>query len=131
MILGSNDDLKRQAELTFAMGRHALLDLVIVFRRRPSHPHPDRLPSEDFLVLRSAMSSANTPIRPELLSEVELKKLRAMYEPYAHSLCYYFLMRLPPWIPQERKHDNWQGGLGDQPALVYIAGGAFRNSTDG
>jgi hypothetical protein len=46
VIVCSEGDLKRQAELTFAMGRHTFVDLANVFRTKPVRPSQDRLPAE-------------------------------------------------------------------------------------
>src|SRR5689334_2867259 len=51
VIICSEGDLKRQAELTFAMGRHAVVDLATVFRAKPVPPPAERLPAEVFFRL--------------------------------------------------------------------------------
>jgi hypothetical protein len=106
--LTSEHDLKRQAEFTFAAGRHALVHTASVIRVHPSRPGEDRLPSEEFLRLHAVLTAGQTPLHVERMSEPELQKLRAMYEPYAHALATYFLMSLPPWIPSALTSDNWQ-----------------------
>jgi len=107
-ILGAEDRLKRQAEFTFAAGRHALVHTASIFRRRPQHPQSDRLSSADFTRLCSIITDSHTPMRPARISEAELTKLRSMYEPYANALAAYFGMALPPWIPSGEAPDNWQ-----------------------
>jgi hypothetical protein len=108
VMLSVEGDLKRQAEFTFAAGRHALVHTASVFRIQPRHPRGDRLPAEEFSRLCGAIAAGDTPLRPERLSEAELRKLRAMYEPYANALGASFLIALPPWIPSKRSSDNWQ-----------------------
>jgi hypothetical protein len=110
VMLTSENDLKRQAQFTFAAGRHALVHSAAVFRMRPARPHKDRLPGEEFSRLCAVLSAGHTPLQLERLSAPELAKLRAMYEPYANALAMYFLMSLPPWIPGELTSDNWQVG---------------------
>jgi hypothetical protein len=106
-VLASDGDLKRQAELTFAMGRHALVDLATIFDT-PPRTEENRLSNEALLLLRSMISETTTALRPELLSEDKLRSLREIYEPYANALGRYFLMALPPWLPIPDSHDNWQ-----------------------
>jgi hypothetical protein len=106
--LTSEHDLKRQAQFTFAAGRHALVHTALVFRTQPSRTHEDRLPGEDFSRLCAVLSSGHTPLQLERISEPKLQKLRTMYEPYANALGTYFLMSLPPWIPRGLTSDNWQ-----------------------
>ena len=48
------------------------------------------------------------PLRPRPGAEEELTALRRLYEPYVSALSSYLLMPLPPWIPPEKKRDNWQ-----------------------
>ena len=107
VMVGAEEDLKRQAAFTFAAGRHALGHTASLFEMRPRHPK-DRLPEKEFARLCDAIAAGHTPLRPERLSEAELRKLRAMYEPYAHGLAVYLVMTLPPWIPREVASDNWQ-----------------------
>jgi hypothetical protein len=108
VMLGGEGDLRRQAEFTFAAGRHALAHTESLFPTRSRHPYQDRLPAEAFSRLSSAISPALTFLRPDQISEADLRKLRAMYEPHAYALGRYFLMALPPWIPSKRTSDNWQ-----------------------
>ena len=108
VMLSAEGDLRRQAEFTFSAGRHALAHTASVFRTRPRHPDQDRLPAEDFSRLRSAISAGQTSLQPERMSEAELRRLRATYEPHAYALGRYFLMALPPWIPSKRASDSRQ-----------------------
>lgn len=116
--LGGEDDLKRQAQLTFAAGRHALVHTASIFRMRPRHGHSDRLPTEDFCRLCTLIDAGHSPLRSERIVEAELTRLRAMYEPYAVALDDYFLMALPPWIARDDAADNWQVSSWDRRAFV-------------
>jgi hypothetical protein len=107
LMLGADGDLKRQAEFTFAAGRHALAHTAAVFRTPPQLARSDRLPAADLARLCRAMIS-DAPLQSGRIAEAELVKLRAMYEPYANALAAYFRMALPPWLPTERASDNWQ-----------------------
>jgi hypothetical protein len=108
VVLTSEHDLKRQAQFTFAAGRHALVHTASVFRIRPSHAHQNRLSGEEFSRLCAVLSADHTPLQLQRISEPELQRLRLMYEPYANALATYFLMSLPPWIPSALTSDNWQ-----------------------
>jgi hypothetical protein len=107
-MLSAEDDLRRQAEFTFAAGRHALVHTASIFGIAPRHPHRDRLPAPDFSQLCTIVAAARTPLRAERVAEAELEKLRSMYEPHANALGKYFMMALPPWIVRESGADNWQ-----------------------
>ena len=38
----------------------------------------------------------------------QFQTLRRMYEPYLQALSDHLLMPLPPWLPDERKRDDWE-----------------------
>jgi hypothetical protein len=114
------DGLNRfQAELTFAMSRHAAVDLGLVFRRRPIKP-PERLPSELFQRLRRDLAAAGLRMREGEGLERKLAELRAMYEPFVYALADLLLLDIPPFVAEKPPVDNWQtsawtprvGGLG-------------------
>jgi hypothetical protein len=130
VIVCSEGDLKHQAELTFAIGRHTLVDLALVFRTKPVPLSHDRLPPETLSRLRSALERGQTPLRPERLSEGELHKLRGMYESYAHALGIYFLIALPHWIPSERRRDNWQATAWERTADLFAVSDPFQTKAE-
>ncbi|MGH9406479.1 MAG: hypothetical protein ACRD3D_11675 [Terriglobia bacterium] len=108
VMLGAEGNLKRQGQLTFAMGRHVLADFVTVFRARRVGL-PDRLSgAEEFAGLRKAIQRGSTAIQPQRVERRRLEELRAMYEPYADSLSAYFLIAIPSWTRDLPLADNWQ-----------------------
>src|SRR5579864_5900074 len=54
-----------QAKLTFAMARHAAVDLAQVVNARHDPTQPDRLPGEDFDLLRDALAQAGLRLRSD------------------------------------------------------------------
>jgi hypothetical protein len=125
VFIASEGDLKRQARFTFAMGRHALVDLAMVFGTRPVGPDVDRLSADDCARLRKTIAARATVMQVDRITDAELKKLRASYEPYAHALSQYFLTALPPWIPIEPKQDNWQRTAWDRPTPPFAVSDPF------
>ncbi|MFA8357077.1 hypothetical protein ACEPT7_04205 [Burkholderia ubonensis] len=108
-MLGGEGDLKRQAEFTFAAGRHALAHTASIFDASSPTATEDRLPPADFSRLCSAISAAPTPLHAERIMVLELDRLRMMYEPHAKALAAYFRMDLPPWFVEEPlPAANWQ-----------------------
>jgi len=99
---------QRQAELTFAMARHAVVDLAQIFRTAPRPMSHDRLPAAELARLRALLASAGVVLRAGPDSDGRLIELRALYEPYVQALADYLHLTLPPWIPAVRKSDNWQ-----------------------
>ena len=108
VMLGSSDDLKQQAEFTFAAGRHALVHTASIFHLQPDSIPEPRLKGEDFSRLCDAISNARSPLRADQISKPELQKLMSTYEPYARALSSYFLMALPPCMPDAPTLPNWQ-----------------------
>jgi len=97
-----------QARLTFAMARHALVDLALVFGTPPRPPEPDRLPAEELLQLRELLCGAGLRMRDGPAFERQLTELRELYEPFANSLAGFFLFAMPPVWTDKLSVDNWQ-----------------------
>jgi hypothetical protein len=97
-----------QAQLTFAMARHTVVDLALVFRTTPLPPSPDRLPAGQWPHLRELLIGHGLEMREEADTEIQLAELRDMYEPFVNALARHFLFRLPPLVNQSQTVDNWQ-----------------------
>jgi hypothetical protein len=98
----------RAARLTFAIGRHASVDLCNLFGQRPAPAVPDRLPPPEVAELREALAAVGLPLRDGPEVDEKLHRLRQMYEPYLNALGQFLLMPLPSWLSHERAADNWE-----------------------
>jgi hypothetical protein len=108
IVAGVNDGPTRQAQLTFAMARHAVGDLAQIFARsRQPVLAPDRLPSSSLTALRDMLAKAGITVQ-DGTAEQKLHDLRQMYEPHVQRLSHYLLMSLPPWFPPTATPDTWQ-----------------------
>jgi hypothetical protein len=96
-----------QARLTFAIARHAVVDLSQVFRRRPRPLTTDRLSAEEFGRLRDWLERGGVRLTDPEARE-KLADLRSMYEPYVAALSDHLMMPLPGWLPPERVRFNWE-----------------------
>ncbi len=98
---------KRQGKLTFAMARHALVDLAQVYSVPPQEPGNDRLSKEEFIQMERELEGQG--IRFQLDADVyqHLMKIRQLYEPYLFALAERLLMPVPGWMPIEGSRDNW------------------------
>jgi len=103
-----------QAKLTFAMARHAAVDLAQVVNARYDPAAAERLTDAEFEDLRSALEVAGLQLRTDEYGHEKLAKLRSMYEPYVHSTARNLMMTLPPWKHSEKLRDNWQAGPWDR-----------------
>ncbi len=99
--------LKWQAKLTFAISRHALVDLSQVFSTPPREFEEERLPPDELQELRKLLIAAElSTCCPE--EDQRLAELRRMYEPYARSLSDRLLMPIGKWAPEAKVIDNWR-----------------------
>jgi len=103
----------RQAQLTFAMGRHALVDLGHVFHvessaREKEQIGLDRLPPEAFSNLCENLSGLHLRLCGDAASMQRLTAIRMLYEPHAHALSDYMKMPLPLWFAEPMKADIWK-----------------------
>ncbi|HUL31205.1 MAG TPA: potassium channel family protein [Thermodesulfobacteriota bacterium] len=98
----------RQAQLTFAITRHAIVDLAQIFNCRPRNPERDRLPPDTLEALRSTLTSAGMRLQEGEAVAQKLSELRKMYEPYAYSLSKHMHIVIPPWVAESRHADDWQ-----------------------
>ena len=103
----------RQAQLTFVMARHALMDLAQVFHIKEQRVWAEqegreRLPQGDFDRLCGVMGEMQLRLCGDAASGERLKTIRGMYEPYAGALSDYLMMPLPAWVPVTKEKDQWR-----------------------
>jgi hypothetical protein len=108
LIAGVRGHEARQAQLTFAMARHAIVDLAQVFSLRPVNDAPDRLPPERYEQLYNLLCQSGVKVCRDGQSIKRLRELRILYEGHAKALSNYLQMALPPWIADHPHKDNWQ-----------------------
>ena len=98
-----------QARMTFAIARHALVDLSQVFSAAPvpDHAHP-RLVPEVLTEIRQRLREVGFVLSEGEDVDRELDRLRDLYEPYAKALANHLALDLPPWIKSDGPRDNWQ-----------------------
>ena len=108
LLTASKDSISRQARLTFAISRHAVVDLAQVFHAPPRRAQTDRLPPPELQRLLAALGSSDYSFREDDATIAKLTKLRGMYEPYLEALSEFLAMELPPWILSQEITDNWR-----------------------
>jgi Ion channel len=107
LIAGVQGHEARQAQLTFAMARHALVDLSQIFSLTPVSNAPDRLPPARYDQLYGLLCQSGVSVCRDGHSYERLRDMRALYEGYAETLSNYLCMTLPPWIADQPHKDNW------------------------
>ena len=115
LVLAGIDGIpKEQAKLTFAMARHAVVDLTQVVNAKYDPQAPERLSDEGLAELRKYLAAAGMRLKQDEAADQKLQKLRALYEPYSEALGQRLLLSVPPWLRTEIKKDNWQSGPWDR-----------------
>jgi len=102
----------RQAQLTFVMARHAIIDLgqVLQVKERKAwknRTEVDRLPQKDFYHLCEALGENQVRLCGDPAAANRLKTIRALYEEHAFALSEYLRMPLPVWVAPPKVNDQW------------------------
>ncbi len=104
----------RQAQLTFAMARHAVVDLGHVFRIEIDElamlnvTETNRLTDATFARLCDSLSAVDIGLCTDSNSAHRLLAIRQLYEPRAQALADYLQMPLPQWISDPKPTDQWR-----------------------
>ncbi|MGA8238067.1 MAG: potassium channel family protein [Candidatus Sulfotelmatobacter sp.] len=114
LITGIDGIHPGQAKLTFAMARHAAVDLAQVVNARYDPLAPERLTDAELDILRETLAAAGLKLRGGDDARQKLNKLRSMYEPYVHSIARNLMVTLPPGQLPAKSRDNWQAGPWDR-----------------
>jgi hypothetical protein len=101
LIAYGEGETKWQAQLTFAIARHAVSDLAQIFSLESRAPAVDRLPEHDLLKMRQLLLDSGVRCGGES-SDEKLKELRLLYEPHLNVLSKMLLMPLPTWGLESR-----------------------------
>jgi len=121
-MVGMEGMCQYQARMTFAIARHALVDLSQVFSAPPEKDRGrDRLPPEVLAELRAALTASGFVLAAGEAAIAELTRLRGLYEPFAFALADHLRLELPPWIKTAKAKDNWQTTAWQNKAQPTVA----------
>lgn len=115
LITSVEGPVQRQAQLTFATGRHVLVDIGHVFHREKAEQHLreaafTRLNNDEFSRLCDLLRDAGIALCGDLNVRTRLDALRKLYEPHACAMAHYLRLDLPRWTPptaDTAKPDIW------------------------
>ena len=131
LVIAGVDGLRsEQAKITFAMARHAVVDLAQVVNARYNPNAPDRLSGQELNRLRQKLAERGIKLREGAAFEEKLDHLRSQYEPYAVAIALNLSITLPPWTHPERQKDNWQAGPWDRAIQAKGLGGRVQSVDD-
>ncbi|HXA54378.1 MAG TPA: hypothetical protein VNV37_05825 [Solirubrobacteraceae bacterium] len=96
------------ARFTFAIARHAVVDLCYSFRGQPGSP-ADRLSEDELERLLAELREGGVEMgaAPKEI-RARLTHMRGLYEPYVQALSVVLELPLPPWLAPESTSDNWR-----------------------
>ncbi len=100
------------ARFTFAMARHAAVDLSQIFGTSPT-TGVNRLSPAEFAHLRNVLAASGIRLNEGAATEQKLAELRETYEPFVGALAHYLLVSLPPWVAPVDSLDDWQTSAWD------------------
>lgn len=115
LITSVEGPAQRQAQLTFAVGRHVLVDIGHVFHREKAEQKLreggfTRLNDDEFSRLCDLLRQAGISLCGDINVRARLDGLRKLYEPHACSMAHYLRLELPQWTPplvNAAKPDIW------------------------
>ncbi len=96
-----------QAHVTFAIARHAVVDLSQVFHARPAF-EASRLTADDLEQIRRELEAVGLAPKRGVDADQRLADLRRQYEPYLIGLGRTLMMATPPWSHRGGARDNWR-----------------------
>jgi hypothetical protein len=105
-----------QAQVTFAIARHAAVDLALVLRAPAKPPQQDRMTDQQLQQLRDRLREAGLELQEPQPAAARFRELRRMYEPFLGALAKRLLLSFPPVAPTEETPDNWQRSAWMRPA---------------
>jgi hypothetical protein len=108
VMVGVDNIPPQQARLTFAMARHAIVDLTQIFNTPPIVDVNDRLSTEQLRAFRESLKEDGVLLREDAEATDKLARLRASYEPHARALANFLVLTLPPFRQDKARKDNWQ-----------------------
>jgi hypothetical protein len=129
LIAGLECPDNHQARLTFAMARHAAVDLGLSFHRPPRPTDSDRLPANELTRLWESLQAAGLKPGEASSATRRLAELRGLYEPFVNALAFHFRFALPTFLPEKPPVDNWQTSpwMRRSPGLGGLAAGGIQD----
>jgi len=130
LIAHTEGALRWQAELTFAISRHALVDLAQVVSVQPQPVSVDRFEATTLTEMREILGAAGAPLCKARAAEETLKQLRQMYEPFLFGFSEHLLMSLASWNPATTSTDNWRTSAWGSASTATSHAAALRVEDD-
>jgi len=111
ILVSNNPILRSKAKSTFAIARHAAVDLTEAFYLTPHSSQKDRLSKNDFIRLRTLLKHSAFSVKEGEKTDEKLLYLRKLYEPYMHALSDFFIMSISPFLTNEKVEEAWRKNI--------------------
>lgn len=112
LMAGIDGKPAKPVKFTFAMARHAVVDLAQAFGVTPIK-RARHLSSDDFAYLRTQLAEHGIMLNDGEVVEQRLQELVRMYEPFVAALAHYLVVPLPEWTITAQTADDWQTSAWD------------------
>ena len=112
--LPDHNKLMRQAELSFALARHVVVDLAYILDIPPVNAREDRLPPSEWTRLVNSLKGRGLMVCDANVAYGHLHEKRKEYEPYLTGLSEALFLPLPPWLPADGDKDSWEVSAWDE-----------------
>ncbi len=123
LIMAGLPDLPRhqhQARLTYAMARHAAVDLAQTLVAEPRPPEPARLTPDGLARLRDELAAQGARLSDDAGLMDRLCELHDAYEPYVNALGERLALPLPPWASPPDVRENWRATAWRRPSRALF-----------
>ncbi|HSX09929.1 MAG TPA: ion channel [Candidatus Saccharimonadales bacterium] len=111
VLASKNHALHSKAKSTFAIARHAAVDLTQAFYLEAKSTKKDRLSEKDFMNLRKLLKETDFPLRDGHVAAEKITHMRKLYEPYLQALSDFFIMSINPFITNEKVEEAWRRSI--------------------
>ncbi len=109
VLTGLEGHCARQAELTYAMARHTLVDIAQTFSQQPAcELATNRMAPGTYPVLAKMFCSQGIQLDTSSEAEQRLTDFRSLYEGYTMALSKFLRMPIEGWIVENQHKDNWR-----------------------
>jgi len=108
VLVSENNELHSYAKATFAIARHAAVDLTIAYYMKPIPPPTERMSKKDLVTIRKLLKETKVSLREGTKADEKLQYLRNLYEPYIQALSDFYLMPITPFLSDEKIEEAWR-----------------------
>jgi hypothetical protein len=111
VLASKNNRLHAYAKATFAIARHAAVDLTQAFFLKPHSPNHDRLSKKELEKIKKLLKDSDFELKNGNEAEKKLTYLRKLYEPHMQAMSDYFHMPIAPFIIPGEIDEAWRKNI--------------------